>query len=152
MNYDAGEAAIETIIQGLGDYDSDNVARGDWTLLNAPKAANSAILVQHQPSVGEMYGMGGAKQYTHYTRIELYRLLKANPIETTYTDHIAAVETLVNQLEKYRHLNDSTVCTDADVISISEPKRKWLNDGGPYYIATDIVVEWIENIDITYSD
>jgi hypothetical protein len=152
MNYDAGEAAIEAVIQGLGDYDSSNVARGDWSLLNAPKAVNSAILVQDQPSVGEMYGMGGAKQYTHYTRVELYRLLKANPVETTYTDHLAAVETMVNQLEKYRHLNDSTVCTDADVISISEPKRKWLNDGGPIYIATDIVVEWIENIDITYSD
>ena len=152
MNYDAGEAAISTLIQALSGYSSTNVKRGDWSALNSGKSENNVVIVQHLPSVGAMNTMGGGKQYDHKTRVELYRLLKQNTYGSTYTDHMAAVETVVNQLEKYRHLNDSTICTDADIIEISEPKRKWLNDNGPHFIATDIIVAWTEWIDITYSD
>ena len=152
MNYDAGEAAISTLIQALTGYSSTNVRRGDWSNLNKGNSENNVVIIQHQPSTGIMNTMGGGKQYTHYTRIELYRLINANTYGTAYTGHLAEVETVVNQLEKYRHLNDSTVCTDADIVEVSEPQRKWMNDGGPYFIATDIIVAWEEWFDITYSD
>lgn len=152
MNYDGGEAQIATVIELLSDYSSTNVKQGDWSLLSKGRSTANVILVKDRPSEGVMNTMGGGKQWTHYTRVELYHLLKQNTYETTYTNHLAAVETLVNKIEQYRHLNDSDIVVDADVITVTEPQRRWENDNGPYFIATNIIVEWIEMEDISYLD
>lgn len=152
MNYDGGEGKIATLIKLLSDYSDTNVKQGDWGELSKGRSSANVILVKDRASEGVMNTMGGGKQWTHYTRIELYHLLKQNTYETTYTDHIADVETLVNKIEQYRHLNDSDIVVDADVITVTEPQRRWENDNGPYFIATNIIVEWIEMEDISYLD
>lgn len=147
MSYADGEALWLTRLRAMSAYDTTNSGRGTYGMLNSGKADRYAIL---KPGDHERQMIAPTTRWNIYrTVISLYRPWRDDG--TTLTNLEADVDAVLTEMDKYRHLNDSTVVTDANIATVREFVALGPPDT-PVWLRADLIGEWYEEEELTYSD
>lgn len=149
MSYSDCEALLLAKVQASTVYTSTTATRGDWSVLNTGRSKAYAILVPGD--FAREYG-SGVMLSRWSTIIELWqRYIDDGTTMTTLQDN---AETLINYLDKYRIMGDSVnVVDDATVRSGGAVEEMWMNNAdGPSWLRWSIRVEWVEEVQVVYSD
>lgn len=147
MTYLAVEALILTRIQGMSQFSSSNSARGKWGILNSGRDNQYAVLrpgARRRERITTL-----TMQDTYQTIVELWQRYKDDG--TSMTDLEALVDAVTAEIDKYRRGGDAT--GKVQIMRIPEV-REFLQIGppdGPDWLRADVVVETVEENDITYT-
>lgn len=144
MSYSTGEAAILTLVQALGAYDSENATRQDWRPLARGKAQYYAVLRPGKWSNEQVTVSSNARSWR--TVIECWRRYADDTRPMTLQDD---VEAIVAQLEKYPTLNgavlDSIVSGGGDML-----ERELSN--GSLWAVWEVYCDWQEEHSVSYAE
>lgn len=147
--YPDGEALILTQLQNVSGFSSTNTSRGDWVILNSGKSAFYGIL---KPGIfSRSQGAISMNISTFNTIIQVWQRYKDDG--TTLTDLENHVENIINRFDAYRKVNDTTgTIVDAFVSEGREVEEMWTKDGGLSWLKQDVIVQWQEHDNVTYSE
>lgn len=142
MSYEAGEAAIATLVQAATGFSSANVARSNWKLLNQGKDDNYAII--HPGSFEIEWRAFSMYHIVWRTVVEIYQRYKDET--STQTSLYGHVYNVITHLQKYPNLSATSGVSDASVTGAGEPEEMWKSGGGPSWLKWSVVIEWREEI------
>lgn len=118
--------AIKTILEGVRDtlrktdnYDSSNTDIGAYKVINTGMKGGRAAVILTNPSThgADPESPFGINRSHHGVLIEVYRRYVQN---TSYSDLINDVDTVITTLNKYPLLNGTTNVIDSEVTETSE--------------------------------
>lgn len=149
MSESAGLTLISTQIQSTTGFSSSNVAIAKWGLLNSGKSDHYAILKPgRSPRTQLTFTI---KDDEYRTVIEVWQRYKDDG--TSLTTLLGHVENIVDRIDKYRKLADTTgSIRDANVTELGEVVERWTKDGGVGWLSRDVVVTWQEEENISYAE
>ena len=117
MSYAIIEAALSTLIQGLSDYDSDNVKQGDWRWMGAGKTKGVTLTPGGFSQVdGTLRDMA---LVTWTIRVELYVAWDGEQnttVATLKTDR----QSIIDRVNQYHKLDGTSGVMNA-IIRSAEP-------------------------------
>jgi hypothetical protein len=133
MTYATVEAAVQTLIVAMTEFDSASVSRGDYKILDSG-ADDLAILTPGSFTKDEPGQAGARKSLRNWSvLVDLFR--KYLDDETTWTNFVATRDALVDQLELYPSLNNTAGVTLVGVEAGSDPSEVYDDDDqGPFFI------------------
>lgn len=151
--YKDGEENILAIIQGLENFDSDNVSAGDWLILNNGKAAHYAIA--KPGGSGEIVYLTPLSYQVPWTTIvEVWQSYNPNDGDEANLQALEdRTQEILDEMQKYRKLEDSgTTIYHAQVASIGIAEEAINVAGGLEYLTNEIVVAWFEEVEVTHAE
>lgn len=147
--YPDGESLILTQLQNVSGFSSNNTSRGDWGILNTGKAAFYGILKPgaFQRSQGAM----SMNISTFNTVIQIWQRYKDD--EVTLTDLESNVKNIITHFDAYRKAADTTgAIIDVFANEGREVEEMWTKDGGLSWLKQDLIIQWQEHANVTYSE
>jgi len=149
MSYKTGEKLIEAQIHDVAGFDSSNVTRGDWKLLNSGYSDHYAILKRGETAY-EWVGKSHAEN--HRTIIEIWQRVKDD--QASYDLLNDYVDVVKDRLDSYRKLADTTgTLRDANLTSAGNITEQWRNNAdGPAWLKIELYVDWTEENYVTFAE
>lgn len=150
MSYADGEAKLLTVVSSTFGFSAQTVSRGDWKLLNKGRAARYAI-IKPGDCTREWISFS-AYRATNRAIIQVWERYKDDG--TSLTTLEGFTDLFEQNIMASRRLGDTTKQTvlDANIVEVREVQEMWTKGGGPQWLRQDVVVEWIEIEQITFSD
>ncbi len=148
MTYATVEAAVQTLIVAMTEFDSDSVSRGDYKILDSG-ADDLAVLTPGSFTKDETGQAGARKSLRNWSvLVDLFR--KYLDDGTTWTNFVATRDALVDQLELYPSLNGTAGVTLVAVEAGSDPSEVYDDDdNGPFFIFQRIRIAVNERTDLS---
>ncbi len=148
MAYSTGEKLIARIVKQIDEFHSRNTGRVDWRLLNRGRAAQYCVI---RPLEVERTTIAFSTELNEYqTQVEVWKRIKKDLPEAVDELEDLMNETK-NELAKYRKLDDTSgKIVGSTVTAALEPRQ--VPDENPRYVVWDLVVTWLEEDRLTYSD
>ena len=147
MSYNTGEAAILTLMQSVTGFSSSNTSRGNWLILNKGLDDNYAIL---RPGGFSIEWITFQSYHANYsTVVEVWQRYIDDA--TTHTSLYTHVGNIITSLNQYYKLNGTSGVIDASIASADEPEEMWRKGGGPQWLRWRLVLEWKEEVNVTFA-
>jgi len=146
MAYTDGESAILTRIRAHADFSTANTDTNDWKLLDSGNSAFYAILKPSEdPAELEFFALSA--YVIHWrTVVEVWQRYKDDG--TTAASLFGNVQKIIAQMQTYKTLGRTDV-QDSRVTSITVPSFRWDKDGGPAWIVQEVMIEWLQEVNVT---
>jgi len=147
MSYSTGEDLIQTRVIACDNFDSNNVARGNWKLMNKGRSDHYAIL-RPGPFTIE-WNTYRSYIATWTTIVELWQ--RYTDDEVTRTNLFARVADLL-PIMAYPRLGDTGgTVLDAHFTGGGEPQEMWKKGGGPQWLRWEMQIEWKEEVTVNIA-
>ena len=147
--YPEGEALILTQLQNVSGFSSSNTSRGKWGILN--KGVSKVYGIIKPGSFTREQGAMSMNISTFNTVIQVWQRYKDDG--DTLTDLEANVKAIINRFDQYRKLADTTgTIVDSAINEGREVEEMWTKDGGLSWLKQELVVQWQEHDNVTYSE
>ena len=131
MSYAVIEAAVQTLLQALGQYGDADVTRGDWRVLDS--GSGPYAVVYAGPFDVEEGGDWGQKVYAWTVYVEVFERYLDNG--TSETNLETRVQNTVDQLCAYPTLDGASGVTLAMPVHADELRYVFDEQGGgPHFI------------------
>jgi len=148
MAYEDGEELIELRLHALATFGPNNVARGNYDILNKGKSDHYAIL---RPGPFRLAWDSPTVYRAYWTTvIEIWQSWKN--YTTSYTDLLKWHKEIVDGLLPYRFLGDSDVVLDGNPRSSAEIMEMWITDGAPQWLRVEVNIEWQEQNEVAFAE
>lgn len=149
--YDDGEALIASLLQTVNGFDSRNVRRGDWSVLNSGHSSRYIILRPGSFTRSEQ-GDGLAIENKWTTIVEVWAQYVDDG--TTGTTLQADAMAIMNKIDQYRLLGDTTGrVRDATLRRGDGIEQVMGRSGdGPYWLRWSLYLTWEEEVDVTPAE
>ena len=154
MSYSAGEALVLITVRKASSFGTDNSARRDWRILDNAQADTYAVLRQGR-MVRDRANSGVTVIGKRWqTVIEVWERHGTDITATASSleGHVAEIEAA---LYAWPHLTSEATVTDSEITSIEEPMEMWPRARGasaPKWLRQNIILEWLEQVQVTYSE
>jgi len=146
MAYTDGETAILNRIRAHADYSSSNAVKNNWQVLDSGKSAFYAILRPHtEPAEIKFYSFGGYHIGWNAV-IEVWQRYKDDGV--TAADLFGNVQTILAQMQPYKQLGRTDV-QNAEITGITAPTHQWTKDGGMSWLKQELIITWLEEVEVS---
>lgn len=151
--YTDGEALILTTLQTVTGFTNTttqiNTSRGNWSYLNSGNSDHYGII--KAGDFGREQAAMSANLSTFKTVIQVWQ--KYVDDGTTYTNLQTHVKNIINAFDAKRKAGDTTgTIIDVFVSGGREVVERWNQSGGLSWLSQDIIIEWQEIDNVTYSE
>ncbi len=146
--YSDGEALILTQLQAVSGFSSANTSRGKWGILNDGVSRVYGIL---KPGAFSREQLAMAANVSVFnTIIQVWYRYKDDDTLTLLESSVASI---IARFDQYRKIADTTgTIVEAFVNQGREVEEMWTKDGGLSWLKQDLIVEWQEHDNVTYSE
>lgn len=143
---------IESVVKKLTNYDSDNVAIGNFTILDS--GVRRAVIIEYQPSLhgpGELPARHNEYVSTHNFLVRVHRAYETDG--TSYENLLSDVSDVKSELDKYRKLDGTSGVVRALVTNSSNVQALFNTSGeGPHFLRIDLTLEVKETTTPGYEE
>lgn len=149
-NYYTGETLAEIQVASVTGFQSSNVTRGRWGLLNSGNNDHYAILKRGESPIE--WVSHNVSQIRYRTIIEVWQRVKDD--QESYDNLLTYADDIKTRLEKYRLLADTTgVVLDANLTGMSAVTEQWRNNAdGPSWLKIDLYLDWSQQTNVTFAE
>lgn len=147
--YPEGEALILTQLQNVSGYTSANTSRGKWGILN--KGTSKTYAIVKPGAFNREQGAMAMNISTFNTVIQVWQRYKDDG--DTLTDLESNVKAIITRFDLYRKAGDTTgTIVDVFIPEGREVEEMWTKDGGLNWLKQDLIAQWQEHDNVTYSE
>ena len=144
--YPEGEALALTVLQNVTGFNSTNTSRGKWKLLNDGKSDHYGIL---KPSEFDRSQLANVSLFN--TVIQIWQRYKDDGDSLTNLE--THVKNVINHFDTKRKLGDTTgTIVEAFIVRGREVEEMWNKNGGLSWLKQDLILQWQEHDNVTYSE
>jgi hypothetical protein len=147
MTYSAGEVLIESLIKTATNYESLNVGRGKWDILNSGKSQTYAII--KPGAAGRIFSGHNVIDNRWVTVVQVWQMYSSDGNALANLE--ANVANLLAKIDAKPRLGDTTnTIADSNVFTVGEVMEMWNADGGLTWLRQDIFITWLEQTAVTF--
>jgi hypothetical protein len=147
MAYSDGEILIESLVKTATNYESLNVGRGTWDILNTGKSNTYAII--KPGAAGRNFSGHNTIDNRWVTVIQVWQMYTSDGNGLSNLE--ANVANLLAKIDAKPRLGDTTnTIADSNVFNVGEVMEMWNADGGLVWLRQDIFITWLEQTAVTF--
>ena len=149
-DYIDGELLVEAQVIQVTGFQSSNVTRGRWRILDSGNSDHYAILKRGEVSVE--WASHNVSQINYRTIIEIWQRVKDD--QESYDALLNYADDLKTRLEQYRKLADTAGnVLDANLTGTSVVTEQWRNNAdGPSWLKIDLYLDWSSQTNVTFAE
>lgn len=148
MSYDSGEELIEAVILDCASFNTTNVKRGDWLVLNQGKSDHYIIL---RPGAFNLEWVTSDTYFANWTTVCEVWQQYVDDAETR-TNLYGYVQEVIAQVLTYKTLGDTAnTIIDSTISGAEAPLEMWTREGGPAWLKWELNINWQEQATVTFS-
>lgn len=148
MSYDTGEALIEDVVLSCASFNSNNVTRGEWLILNSGKSDHYVIL---RPGAFTISWLSPDAYLGNWITVCEVWQQYVDDAETR-TNLYSYVNEVIAKVLSYKNLGDTNnTIIDSTISGADEPLEMWTREGGPAWLKWELNIEWNETATVTYA-
>lgn len=147
--YPEGETLILAALRNVSGFSSSNTSRGDWGILNSGKSQSYGII--KPGAFARTEGAISMNISNFRTVIQVWERYKDD--STTLISLETNVKNITNYFDQYRKIGDTTgTIVDAFIAEGREVEEMWNKSGGLGWLKQDLILQWEEHDNVTYSE
>lgn len=149
MSYIDGEILVEAQVVQANGFNSGNVSRASWKLLNSGNNDHYAIIKRGE---GGRTWEGKSHTRNYRTIIEVWQRVKDD--QDSYDALNEYADNIETQLDPYFQLADTAgTIQDANLTGSSAVTEQWRNNAdGPAWLKIDLYLDWTEESYVAFAE
>lgn len=150
VTYIEGERLVAEQVEAVEGFNSSNVSRGSWSVLNSGNSDHYAIIRRGELRREWITGRQVANNYR--TIIEVWQRLVDD--KTSYDALLEHAYNITARIDQYRKLSDTDgSLRDANLTGGSVVTEQWRNQAdGPSWLKVELYLDWSEDEIITFAE